>query len=439
MSFKSLLILGLGALVAIVLWPAFVHARLARSEPAWTPAPVVADYLTRNATIAFYERAARRSPNDQIIARLLAAQYLSRFRERADPDDALRAQAFARRSLEIAPAGNGAADATLASALLALHQFSDARRYALAGLRVEPWNAGTRSAVATLDMELGDYEAARSLLERAPVSDPDESDTGWETTWARYDELTGNLSRARDRISRATAQVDDVIDNPAEARAWFHVRAAELAWEAGDYSTAEADAREALGIYPSYARAYGMLARISWGQRRWTQALASASKAADLVPLPEYLGYQADAQRALGDAQAARMTDDLIRIIERIGNAKRLNDRVIATYYLDHDVYLRDALRIARRDLAARDDVFSEDTLAWALAKNGRWAGARLHAIRATRLGTQNALLQFHAAVIAMRTGHPGEARRRLHLALVLSPQFHPDYAPMARKLAASL
>ena len=435
MSFKVFLFLAAGALFAIAAWPVFVHARIAaQAEPAWTAAPVIADYLNRDATIAFYERSAHRAPGDQIIARMLAAQYLTRFRERADIGDALRAAAFARRSLADAPVGNGAADAALSSALLALHRFKDARRYALAAFRVQPWNSASRSAVATLDMELGDYNGARRLLATPPAVDPD-ADVSWQTARARYDELTGNLQRSRYRIERAGRVVDDVIDNSAEARAWFHVRAAELALESGDYAGAVTGAREALAIYPSYARAYGMLARTCWSRRQWPQALTAAARAADIVPLPEYLGYQADAQRGLGNIQAARQTEDLIRAIERIGNAQRINDRIIASYYLDHDMNLVDALRIARRDIAARDDVFSEDTLAWALAKNGRWTQARVHALRATRLGTQNSLLQYHAAVIALHIGRPDEAHRRFEMALALSPQFHPAYARVARRL----
>ena len=92
-----------------------------------------------------------------------------------------------------------------------------------------------------------------------------------------------------------------------------------------------------------------------------------------------------------------------------------------------------ETIAIARRDVAARDDVFAEDTLAWALARDGRWDDARSAARKAVRRNTQDARLQYHAGVIAMETGDRADAVRRLQLALALNPQFHPDGAADAR------
>ena len=36
----------------------------------------------------------------------------------------------------------------------------------------------------------------------------------------------------------------------------------------------------------------------------WQRALAAATRSAELYPLPQALGYEADAQRALGDETA---------------------------------------------------------------------------------------------------------------------------------------
>jgi len=435
MSLRSVWLLAAVAIVAIAAWPAFDSARGrfgGAAAAVATAAPVIADYLRRDATVAFYERDVRRYPNDQILTRMLAAQYLARFREHFDIGDALRAEHFARRSLAIQPAPNPGADMTLSSALVVLHQFLEARRYAQAAWQLQPWDASAAAAVASLDMELGEYETAGRILERPLTA---REDPAWDTMVARLDELTGRLQTARDLIARSARQADDVMDNPAEARAWYHWREGELAFEAGDMAAVEQDERDALAIYPDYAKAWGMLARMYWAQRRWPQAFDAAEKASNLIPLPEYLGYKADAQAALGDASGYRQTRDLIRTVEFLGNVKGVNDRLIATFYDEHGIYLNDALKIARRDLAARDDVFSEDTLAWALACKQRWSEARLHAERAVRLNTPDARLQFHAAVIALHTGHPNEARRRLQLALVLNAQFHPFYADQARQL----
>lgn len=433
------------ALAALAGWPAFVAERSAFSvesaaAPAvaatFTPAPVTPDYLQRDRYVAFYERAVARTPGDQIMARMLAGQYLNRFRERGDVGDLRRARAAAQRSLSIQPHENGGAESELASVALALHQFRDARRYDADVVRMLPWSSSAVAALASTDMELGDYGEAATLLAKPPSPYLDAS---WESTVARYDEITGHLSAAKARLARGTQQVDSVFDNPAEARAWYHFRAGELEFETGELPAAERDFKDALAIFPSDAKAYNSLARLYCAEHRWRDALTAATHGAALVPLPETLGYQADAQRALGDVEGSRETEDLIGAVERIGNSYGVNDRAIAVYESEHGEHLDDALRIAKRDAAARDDLFAEDTLAWALAMNGDWESARPHAERAVATGIEDSKVQFHAGVIALKTGHRAEARERLQRALSMNAQFHPVYADEARRLLGSM
>ena len=430
MNVRTLVVLAALPVIGLAAWPHFVETRTAQASTP-TPAPVLADYLQRGRLVAFYEDAVRRRP-DQIVTRLLASQYLQRFRERGDVGDLWRGERAAQRSLAIQPRFNAGAELVLASSLVSLHRFRDGLVHAKRALRIEPANTAAVAHVAGALVELGRYDDANRLLRSVHAGH--EVDAGLYPALARYDELTGNVATARDLIDLALAQTDSIIDSSAESRAWFHFRAGELAWTAGDGATAERRFREALEIVPDYPRALNGLARMYWGERRWGDALAAATPAAELVPLPETLGYKADAQRALGDAGGARSTEDLIAAIARIGNARALDDRALALYWSDHDQRPAEAVAIARRDVAARDDVFAEDTLAWALARTGRWTEAREAAHKAVRRNTQDARLQYHAGVIAMETGDPVEAARRLKLALALNPQFHPDGADDARK-----
>ncbi len=439
MSRRTVWVAALFALAALVVWPWFIERRMTLEARAAlpTPAPVIADYASREQVVSFYERDAKAHPDDQIIARLLATQYLQRFRERNDVGDLLRAQAQAQHSLALQPRNNIAADMTMASALLSLHQFRSALRYAHEAERIEPWNPAAKAQEISLQTELGRYDVANRLL-RHPPPGMRRNDV-WDGAQARYDEMTGGLAHGRRLIDRAMADIDAVMDNPAETRAWYHMRSGELAFSAGDYATAEQRFNEALVIFPSDAKALSGLARLAWAQARWPEALRFAARASDLLPTPETLGYEADAQRALGDRGGAAQTEDLMGAIERVGNARGINDRALAVYYAEHREHLADALRIARRDLAARDDVYAEDTLAWALAANGRWREARIHASQATRFNTEDARLQFHAAIIALENGDAEEGRRRLEFALRLSPKFHPKYAEQAKLALAKL
>ncbi len=155
-----------------------------------------------------------------------------------------------------------------------------------------------------------------------------------------------------------------------------------------------------------------MLARFTCALHRWQACLDAAAASAAVAPFPEVLGYEVDAQRALGDPAAAARTDDLIRTVERIGNAQHISDRLLAVYYTDHGERRDDAYAIAKRELAVRDDVFTEDTLAWAAAMDGRWYEARARIRRALRYVTENALLRYHAGIIALHFGDRVEARR---------------------------
>jgi tetratricopeptide (TPR) repeat protein len=435
MNPRMLAVLAALAFIGLGAWPQFVATREAGGSGT-KPPPGVADYAQRDRLIAFYEGAVRRNP-DQIVTRMLASQYLQRFRETGDPGDLVRGEHAAERSLALQPRFNIGAEMTLASSLTSLHRFLEALVHAQRALQIEPNNAAAAAQAAGIDVELGRYDQASRLLKSVHAGR--ELDVALDTTAARYDELTGNLAAARRLIDRAKLETDSIMDSPAESRAWFHFRAGELAWNAGDGASAERSFHDALEIFPNYPRALNGLARTYWGERRWPQALDAATRAADLVSLPETLGYKADAQRALGDEAGARATEDLIWTIARVGNARAINDRSLAIYFADHSRHLDEAIAIARRDVAVRDDVFAEDTLAWTLARAGHWPEARTAARKAVRMNTQDARLQYHAGVIAMQSGDRDEAARRLKLALELNPQFHPLESDDARKRLVGL
>jgi len=433
---------GLGAIAAFVAalalgaaWPWFSSHRAQAAEDAF--APVYQDYKQRDRIIAFDEAEARHDPFDQITLRMVAGEYLQRFREIGDLNDVTRAHAAAVRSLRLQPSGNVQALDTLASSEIAFHHFRAALADERASLEADPSDDDARAQIASILMELGRYEDAGRTLARA--SGPEESPT-WMSVRARYEELTGDLAVARSEMRRATAIVDQMLSVSAYTRSWYHMRNAQLAFEAGDTRSAAAEFGEALRIFPDNAMTLLFEAKFYRAQRDWHRALAAAARSADLYPLPQALGYVADAQRALGDEDAARRTDALIRAEQRLLNTQGINDRLLAMYYAEHGEHLDDALREARSDFAKRgDEIYSDDTMAWVLAKLGRWNAARAFANRALRYDTTDPELQYHAGVIAWRTGHLQEARRRLSAALAENPEFHPVYAADARRILASL
>ncbi len=416
------------ALVAIAAWPYLGAGRASASRAYF--APVLPDYSFRDKTIAFYEKRVRDDTQDQISARLLAGEYMQRYREQQDVGDILRSIHQNQRALVLQPQNAGATFAGLASAQTALHHFSAALALERKAHLESPFDSNAPAQMASLEMELGHYDVAdRDLtvahrLATTPTID---------SVQARYDELNGKLEGARALIARAMIRSDDVSDNSAQGRAWYHFRAGELAFSSGAVDEAKADEREALVIFPGFEMAYRALARFCWATKDWNGAIDAATKGVAIIPEPETLGYLADAQAALGQTEAAKQTQGLIFAVERVGNAYNINDRLLSVYYAEHGIRLEDAYAIAQREVRSRgDEVYAQDTLAWAAAMDGKWAVADAAAKRATRLNTQDPRILFHAGAIAAHFGRTGEARTLLQAALRLNPTFDPFYAERA-------
>ncbi|MBV8886636.1 MAG: tetratricopeptide repeat protein [Chroococcidiopsidaceae cyanobacterium CP_BM_RX_35] len=395
---------------------------------------VFPDYLQRSHIINFYEQEVHKSPESPLPLRLVAAQYLKRFREMGDVEDLLRAEQAARSSLAMQPHHNGISSMLLASALLSQHRFQEALDVVTHDQRLVADAPSVVSLTASIQMELGNYGVAHQLLQTLPN---EEDLSGYNAVAARYQELTGNLAGARELLDEAMQQMDLFYTNSAETRAWFHVRAGDLAFVAGDLALSLQRYQEALALFPLEIPAFTGLARLYVAQHRWREALEAANQGIELVPLVETLGYKADAQRALGEQKGAAETEALIEVVGHLSQVKGIYDRALAIYYADHSIHLPEALQIARREVAVRDDIYAEDTLAWAAAANGRWQEAQRAAQQATRYGTEDALLLFHAGTIALLCGDREAAIKQLTQALNLNPQFHHKYADTARRVLA--
>jgi len=436
MRLKTSLIITAGAIIALAVWPLFTFLGATSPAATITPAPVLQDYLGRSKTIALEEGIVRRDKHDQLFRRTLAAQYLQRFREQ-DIGDVARAQAMAEQSIAIQPQLNTGARMALASAYLNYHNFRAAlktERVAYSGEH----NPLVLPQEASILMEMGKYGEAEHILQNPPTIRA--KNPGWEAVQVRYDELTGRLAEGRALLNQILPVIDADLYDPAYDRSWYHLRAAQLAFEAGDDETAQHQFDECLRIFPNNYMALLWEARFYRAHKEWKQSLAAAQASADLYPLPQVLGYKADAQRALGDMRGAEETDALIRAEQRLFNVQGVNDRLLANYYAQRHIHLDDALKAAMDDYKKRgDEVYADDTMAWTLAARGDWKRAGFFAIRATRWNTEDSEVQYHAGIIAAHTNRKAEAIRRLQAALAANPQFDAFDADDARAQLAAI
>ncbi|MGH7247225.1 MAG: tetratricopeptide repeat protein, partial [Pseudomonadota bacterium] len=164
-------------------------------------------------------------------------------------------------------------------------------------------------------------------------------------------------------------------------------------------------------------------------------AIASYRRAQASTPLPDYAGALYDLYMAAGEKAEADKQMELIEVIDRLGEAaKEKVNRNLAMVYSNHDWRLDRALELARAELDVRHDIYTYDTLAWALYKNGKYTEAKNAIERAMKLGTPEPMFYYHAGMIAFANGQKAEAARLLKQALSLNPGFDPAQAAVAKK-----
>jgi hypothetical protein len=102
--------------------------------------------------------------------------------------------------------------------------------------------------------------------------------------------------------------------------------------------------------------------------------------------MPSTAGALGDLYATTGNPSRARATYDLTMVMQRIAAARGQSlGRDLALFFADHDRDLDEAVRLARAEAALRDDVYTDDALAWTLYKRGDLGAAKRPSSRALR------------------------------------------------------
>lgn len=434
---RLLVLTGIGICVAG--WVAAGRSPQHRDTSA-AIAPVVRPPYNPNAAqkaVAFHTGRVRRDPQGAIGWGMLAGAYLQRYRETGDLQDALRAEQAARKSLAIRTRYNEAALNQLALSLSAQHRFAEALAAVQRVLARDPENRQARLLASEIQVELGDYEAADRTQREGK---PHREDIYEMALRARMMELSGQPLSALRLLCAAQAAANRNLDLPQENVAWFSLRVGDCLANQGRVEEAERAYREALRVFPRDYKAMTAMAKLAAGRGAWRDVLDWGKQAADIVPSPEVMGL-------LGDAYAARNKPKEAKryygLVETMGGLSRsqgvVYDRQRALFCADHDIHLDEALRLARRELKTRHDIYAYDTLAWVCFKKGRLQEADEAMRNALKRGAQDAKLFYHAGRIAYARGDRSRAKTYLARALACNPYFHPSAPQQARALLAKL
>lgn len=356
------------------------------------PATGFSERANRDVQIRVWHQALDADSLSAIALGQLAALHLQRAREGGSWSDYLDAERYARRSLALRISRNGSTASTLANVLMAQHRFGEAQYVAAQLVRNEPDVPEYRALLGEASMELGDYSLAGRMFDSLWSSRTHLTIAARLSRWA---ELHGNTNLGRQIIDAARATALARRDIPKETKAWYELRAGEMAIRAGRARTARKHFEAGLAIEPGDPRLAAALARLSLSQNDFRGAIRWAGRAIAVQLEPEMLGILGDAYTGLRETERAAefysAMDVSIKAVEGPFH------RAWMMQYLDRGVRVQEMLERARADYANRKDVYGCDVYAWALFKAGQDREAQRVMREALRLGTSDPLLLGHA------------------------------------------
>ena len=423
------------AAVAGTWWNVRRLAAMERVAPPNAASAAAAELEMHTADIAFFEARAARDPESAADRTRLAALYVQRARETGDARDYLRAEQAARASLARRTQRNGAASVVLASALLAQHRFAEAHDVARRLVADQPDVDDYRALLGETSLELGDYAAAQSAFDS--IGSAGRRSLAIAPRLARWAEIRGDTTAARAIMRQAVQELTNRRDVPREQAAWFHLRLADLYLRQGRTRGAERELRDGLAINPADHRLLAAMARLAAARHDWRGAISYGDSAIAITLDPAVIGVVSDAHAALGDT--AKAAEYFAAMEVAVGRQPGAYHRAWSLFLLDHGRRVPEVLAAAQAELAGRHDVYGYDLVAWALFRSGRAAEAREPMRLALSHGTQDAMLHYHAGMIARATGDIAAARDHLKRALAIAPAFDHAAPAHARAVLDSL
>jgi tetratricopeptide (TPR) repeat protein len=388
-----------------------------------------------SATDRLIERLEKRQQvrqSDQYAYVELGGAYLQKARETGDPTYYNRSEDALLRALALAP-GSASAMSLLGAVSLGRHQFREALDWAEQSLEIDASYGNTYGVLGDAQIELGQYqdgiESFQTMVDLKP-----NIDSYARVSYAR--ELTGDIDGAIEAMQMAVA-----AGTPGtEPTAWARVHLGDLYFNSGRIDQAAGHYEDALRDFNGYFLALAALGKAAAAQGRYNEAINLYEGALAIIPQPAILAALGDLYARTGDRARAEAQYDTVEFIARLATTNQpVYNRELVLFYADHDRNLDQALELATRELAVRQDIYGYDALAWVLYRKGRLHEAAGFIEQAMQLGTQDPNLYYHAGMIRYRLGDREAARRYLEHALDSNPHFSVLHEDHARKALSEL
>lgn len=361
----------------------------------------------------------------------LAMRHIRRARETGDFSLNSKAEAAIEQALAVAPS-DVPSRKVRGSLLLTFHRFDEALAYGTELAKQLPDDPFVYGILSDANFELGNYDeavkAAQKMVDLKPNS----------TSYARAAHLRsfyGDHAGAV-QLYETAARITDPKDK--EAQAWCLVQLGDEHFRYGKIAEAEKIYDEALSILPDFHLAAAAKGKARAAAGDFAAAETTLTRLLERVPNVESAILLGDIYSKQGNAEKAAAQYSLAELMERkIG--VNTDQKRLARLWADQNIRLDEALEIATREQAARKDIYTEDTLAWCLYRNGRFAEAKQSIGRAMRTKSKDALIIHHAGMIEKALGNRAEASRLLTAALATNPSFDLIQADAARAALAEL
>lgn len=425
LRFPRPIILIAAALVVVA--GSYAALALRSQTPPTPPAPLVAvpgpaeasaggasvDLDRIGTAIATWTANLERDSADFIAAVNLSGLYLARANLTASADDYDRALQAVDQALQTDSTLLGAR-VMRARVLFASHDFTGAEAAATELLADAEARPAALALLGDARLELGDYAGAADAYDDipGPASAP------LLARQARLAAVSGSLDEARALAADASALAETDPDVTAADRSFYSLLTGALARQAGDPGVSLAAYRAAVEAFPGSPQALAGLGRAEAAVGDLEAAIASLEGAVTVRPEPDTLATLGDLLTLAGRSAEAETRHDQVRGIAAIEREAGIFSRSIVLFLADHGESLDDAVAIAEAELEVRTDVYGWDAYAWALYAAGRHAEADSAIAEARAHGTEDALLDYHAGMIAAAMGRTDDAAALLNAAL---------------------
>jgi tetratricopeptide (TPR) repeat protein len=359
--------------------------------------------------------------NDPKAQASLAIRLVVEARRTQDPALWDRAALAAQRALAHDPERVDAAKVQL-MVMQNQHRFQEVETEAEKLLAKHPSDGFLNGLLGDAQMEMGQYENAAASYQKMVDDEPNAATYGRIAYLRLIDADFPGAIEMGELAARSAPQSE------GDAVAW-------ALSDLGDVYFASAQPERALKYFDTalahdskFARAHEGRGHALRALARGDEAIAAYRRAVELSPTGQHHMYLGRALEAAGQADQAKA--ELAQALKIAQGDARLE----ATILLDDNRDAAHALSLAQDEFQRRQDVFTEDVLAYALLRNGKTAEAAQASAHALRLGTRDARLAFHAGAIQAVVGDVTSARGHYADALQLSPPLPAAQLAEARK-----